>query len=229
MSCHTPAQEPVRGLSLPSDDVVVALVGDGSFDAEMLWWLLRRDGLVAHGVTDMDSGRRPHIVVIAYDRFDRALPALIGRVRRRGAIPVVVVGVAGNDVRELVDAGAMAVVERAAAGDVLGSVIRLAMAHHVCIPASALTNLHPPALSFRERQVLALVLDGLTNRQIAARLFLSESTVKGHMTSAFRRLNARSRREVTRTINGDDALRRFVVSAVAGPDVPPPPAGGEAA
>lgn len=36
-------------------------------------------------------------------------------------------------------------------------------------------------LSPRETQIMALVADGLTNKQIGARLYLSPSTVKSHL------------------------------------------------
>lgn len=55
--------------------------------------------------------------------------------------------------------------------------------------------MHPLALSPREREVLQLAADGLENKQIAARLDLSETTVKGYLKSAFERLGARSRAE----------------------------------
>jgi DNA-binding NarL/FixJ family response regulator len=42
-----------------------------------------------------------------------------------------------------------------------------------------------PGLTPREREVLALVRDGLANKQIARRLGISERTVKAHLTSAF--------------------------------------------
>jgi DNA-binding NarL/FixJ family response regulator len=41
------------------------------------------------------------------------------------------------------------------------------------------------ALTAREREVLALVRDGLANKQIARRLGISERTVKAHLTSVF--------------------------------------------
>ncbi|MBS1870260.1 MAG: response regulator transcription factor [Actinobacteria bacterium] len=50
-------------------------------------------------------------------------------------------------------------------------------------------------LTRRERSVLALLGDGLSNRQIADRLFLSEHTIKGYVTSLLRKLGARSRLE----------------------------------
>jgi DNA-binding NarL/FixJ family response regulator len=49
------------------------------------------------------------------------------------------------------------------------------------------------ALSERERQVLRLVADGLSNKQIARELVLSERTVKFHVASLFRKLGADNR------------------------------------
>ncbi|HUB72824.1 MAG TPA: response regulator transcription factor [Solirubrobacteraceae bacterium] len=50
-----------------------------------------------------------------------------------------------------------------------------------------------PALTGREREILALVADGATNREIAAALFLSPHTVKEHTSSLYRKLGARNR------------------------------------
>jgi len=48
-------------------------------------------------------------------------------------------------------------------------------------------------LSPREREVLALVAEGLANRQIARRLGIAERTVKVHLTSVFRQLGVPDR------------------------------------
>jgi DNA-binding NarL/FixJ family response regulator len=56
------------------------------------------------------------------------------------------------------------------------------------------------AFSMRERQVLQLVADGLTNGQIAARLYLSESTVKCHLSTGFRKLGVCSRAEAAAAV-----------------------------
>ena len=52
-----------------------------------------------------------------------------------------------------------------------------------------------PLLSEREREVLDLIAAGSTNREIAARLFLSPHTVKEHTSALYRKLNARNRAE----------------------------------
>ena len=53
-------------------------------------------------------------------------------------------------------------------------------------------------LSPREREVLALIGEGATNREIAKRLFLSPHTVKDHTTALYRKLGVRNRAEAAR-------------------------------
>lgn len=65
----------------------------------------------------------------------------------------------------------------------------------VVVPRSQYRRETPAALSFRERQVLRLAVSGNTNDAIARELYLSCSTVKSHLTSAFAKLSVRSRRE----------------------------------
>ncbi len=50
-----------------------------------------------------------------------------------------------------------------------------------------------PELSARELDVMVLVAEGLTNREIARRLFVSEATVKSHLVHVFTKLGATSR------------------------------------
>jgi len=63
------------------------------------------------------------------------------------------------------------------------------------VPREAREHVEKPVLSLREKQILNLVVSGLTNRQIAERLYLAESTVKTHLTAAFGKLGVRSRSE----------------------------------
>lgn len=50
-------------------------------------------------------------------------------------------------------------------------------------------------LSERERQLLSLVAEGLTNREIGERVHIAEKTVKNHMTNILGKLHVRSRVE----------------------------------
>lgn len=52
-----------------------------------------------------------------------------------------------------------------------------------------------PQLSDREREILTLIADGLTNAGIAARLSLSPRTVRNHVYSLYRKLQVHSRPE----------------------------------
>jgi DNA-binding NarL/FixJ family response regulator len=56
----------------------------------------------------------------------------------------------------------------------------------------------PEGLSGREIEVLRLVAEGLTNAQVAARLFLSPKTVGSHLGSIFGKLGVTSRAGATR-------------------------------
>ncbi|MDP9075184.1 MAG: response regulator transcription factor [Actinomycetota bacterium] len=51
----------------------------------------------------------------------------------------------------------------------------------------------PDALTEREGQVLRLIAEGLDNREIAQRLFITEATVKTHINNVFSKIGARDR------------------------------------
>ena len=50
-----------------------------------------------------------------------------------------------------------------------------------------------PGLSGREREILAMLADGESNREIAAKLYLSTETVRTHVRNAMRKLDADTR------------------------------------
>jgi DNA-binding NarL/FixJ family response regulator len=56
----------------------------------------------------------------------------------------------------------------------------------------------PASLSRREREVVALMAGGATNKEIAERLFLSPHTVKDHTSAVYRKLGVRNRAEAVR-------------------------------
>ena len=61
------------------------------------------------------------------------------------------------------------------------------------------TRANPGGLTYREIEVLQLVADGLTNAEIAAKLFVSDKTVEHHVSRILVKLGVASRREAART------------------------------
>ena len=57
-------------------------------------------------------------------------------------------------------------------------------------------------LSERELEVLQLIADGLTNREIASRLFLSLNTVKAHTRNIYGKLDVHNRTQAVTTARG---------------------------
>lgn len=72
-------------------------------------------------------------------------------------------------------------------------------------PAAEATRARPATLldrlTGRERQVATLVGDGMTNREIAAALFVTEKTVEMHLSNVFAKLEVRNRVGAARTVH----------------------------
>jgi DNA-binding NarL/FixJ family response regulator len=104
------------------------------------------------------------------------------------------------EVRAALAAGAAGVVTEDGLERALVPSLHATIAGQVCVPRSQWRQIEPPALSAREKQVLGLVVMGYMNGQIAEQLFLAESTVKSHLSSAFGKLGVRSRNEAVELI-----------------------------
>ncbi len=115
-------------------------------------------------------------------------------------IVIVASGPLGRSLRKLVLAEADGVVHDSDLEQALPATVNCVGSNHLCVPSSAREALAQPVFSHREKQVLELVLAGLTNGEIAGRLFLSESTVKSHLASTFRKLGVSSRAEVAQRL-----------------------------
>lgn len=62
------------------------------------------------------------------------------------------------------------------------------------------TNDSGDDLTSQEAEIARLVADGSSNRQVAARLFISENTVEYHLHKVFRKIGVRTRTQLTRVI-----------------------------
>jgi DNA-binding NarL/FixJ family response regulator len=94
--------------------------------------------------------------------------------------------------------------------------VRSAAVGQVTLPSELRGVLGRPSLTAREKQVLGMVVLGLTNREMALQLHLSESTVKSHLSTAFRKLGVRSRSEaVTRVLDPSSGLGTGILAISA--------------
>jgi DNA-binding NarL/FixJ family response regulator len=75
------------------------------------------------------------------------------------------------------------------------------------VPRSIRQIVDRPPLSPRERQILAMVVMDFSNAEIADKLFVSESNVKNHLSSAFQKLGVKSRSAAAELIlDGESGL-----------------------
>ena len=102
------------------------------------------------------------------------------------------VGQAGILPRDAWPAQIDAALRAAAAGLIVRGVASLQPAFRA-IPAH-----DAPLLTQREIEVLAAIGDGLSNKEVARRLGISQHTVKFHLESVFRKLDVKSRAEAVR-------------------------------
>jgi DNA-binding NarL/FixJ family response regulator len=98
-------------------------------------------------------------------------------------------------VRKTLEAGAAGLVFQGELHNALAPTVRAVLAGQVVVPDGMRSVAIHPALSYREKQVLAMVAEGYTNYQIGAELYLAESTVKSHLSSIFQKLRVHSRSE----------------------------------
>jgi DNA-binding NarL/FixJ family response regulator len=190
-------------------------------DAALQW-----PGTVAiRGVDDL-ANDGPDAVVLVADSSAPASMAVLRRIRRE--LPatrlVVVARDDGNAIaaRQALNAGAEAFVRSDEVDHALAPALDAVMAGLVCAPRAARRLVAKPTFSHREKEVLQLLVAGLTNRQIGARLYLAESTVKSHLSSAYRKLGASGRKDAAAMILDPDEGLGEIVFGRSAPEAAPP-------
>ena len=160
--------------------------------------LLRADELHA-ALTPADPPSVGTAVLCVVDDEDAAVATLessAGCDDRAVAVGAVVAADSpARTIRRLIRAGVRGVVREGDLEATLAVTVRAASSGQIAIPASVASPLGREPLSHREREVLNLVALGCTNREIADRMYVAESTVKSHLSSVFAKLNITSRSE----------------------------------
>jgi len=167
--------------------------------------------------------------------MDLAMPAMDGFsaldiVRRQyPAIPVAVISAYDDlpTITRVINNGASGFIPKAYSGDAMLAALRDILEGHIFRPtatsqakidavkpraaASGSVSPNEIGLTDRQAQVLALMMRGLSNREIAKQLDLTEGTVKIHATAIFKALGVSSRAEamVAATAYNVDFARVF--------------------
>jgi|SRR5579859_557218 NarL family two-component system response regulator LiaR len=211
-------QNPIRVLIV--DDHAVVRSGLSKFllvcrDLELV-------GEAADGdqATQLVALRQPDVVLM-----DLVMPGTDGvtatrEIRRKYPRTQVIVLTSFSDeemVQGALQAGAVAYLQKNVTAAELAAAIRAAHAGRMTLSSEAAQVLaqsatQPPiaanALTDRENDVLALLVAGLNNQEIAARLTLSLGTVKFHVSNIYQKLGVNSRVEAVKL-----ALERKLVQA----------------
>ena len=104
-----------------------------------------------------------------------------------------------NEIARAIKAGARGYILKDAPREELLDCIRRVKRDEMCVPAflaaKLATILRSDALSGREISVIELLARGLSNKEIGAKLCITETTVKAHLRSIFAKLDVTSRTE----------------------------------
>jgi two-component system nitrate/nitrite response regulator NarL len=194
----------------------VLVVADVRLHRDGVAELLHRDGRVrvsaTAGASDDVPSDRPAADVVVLDTAAEGGLELVRRWTAARAGPIVAIGVPEAEERLIAfaEAGVLGFVERDATVDELvAGVESAARGEATCPPRVATTLLRrlafltapPPAapdssaLTARERQIAALIADGLSNKEIAARLYIEVATVKNHVHNILEKLQVSRRGE----------------------------------
>ncbi len=151
------------------------------------------DGVTALERLKENGAKARTVVFTAYDTDERIVGAL-----RAGAKGYLLKGASRQEIFE-------AIRTVHSGGSLLGSDVTTTLLRHVEQNEGGVDALTP-----RELEVLRLVAEGLSNREAATRLFVTERTVKFHVSSLLHKLGAGNRTEAVRV-----AVRRGLIQLPA--------------
>jgi two-component system response regulator DevR len=200
--------------------VGVLIVDDHRMFSESLARLLAdEDGIDVLGVAvtgadaiDMVNRLHPKVVLMDYQLPDQDGVAVTVQVKRQNPSVMVVMLTGSAEDRVLlaaIDAGCSGFLTKDRAAAEVVHAVRAAAVGEALISPALLARLLPKLnrtqrslgedLSDREREILGLLARGMTNKVIAAELFLSVNTIRNHVQSVLAKLGAHSKLEAVST------------------------------
>ncbi len=167
-------------------------------------------GSSAEAVRLLDSSGA-NIVLLDVDLGPERAVDFLTAARRagfQGKVLVVTAGASDPEAVQLVQSGISGILHKHNSTEILFHTIRQVAAGEVCLEKTYLAPLFKsvdrtqvpgrPKLTERDKTVLRFVLQGLTNREIAARLEISEGAVKASLRHVCEKLEVRTRAQLVR-------------------------------
>ena len=141
----------------------------------------------------------------------------LGRFRKlRPDIPIVILSASDDPkiIRRTLDMGAMGFITKSSSDDVMVSALQLVLAGGIYIPNEALQigsaavnnpyskkSFSSLGLTGRQVQVLEYLVRGLSNKEIARDMRLTENTIRGHVSAILKVLDVSNRTEAAYAAN----------------------------
>jgi len=160
--------------------------------------------------------REVDVLLLDYMLGDQSASDLVAALRAQGfegRILLVTAGLPDREARQMIGAGVAGIFHKQHAADDLKRSIRevyegkaLIDEHYLrkLMQAAAAEDTRPFRLTERERQILGYLMEGLANKEMAARLNISESAVKAALQVLFNKAGVRTRSQLVRV-----ALEQF--------------------
>jgi DNA-binding NarL/FixJ family response regulator len=164
------------------------------------------------GAVGLVEDRRPDLLIADVATRQGEMDGLTCVREARDRVPplMAIVLSASDDpehIEQALDAGAAAYVLKTAHPDDLASAVRQAFGHSIYLAANHVhesaseagpRDLEPRGLTRREIEILRLAAEGMANGEIAKLLWVTEQTVKFHLSNVYRKLDVTNRTEASR-------------------------------
>jgi DNA-binding NarL/FixJ family response regulator len=202
VQAESSAVEPKKIRVLIADDHVTVLEGLAAMIGRQPDMVVVAEAADGQEAIDLWITHRPEVTLL-----DLRMPKLDGvgaieEIRKRDSsarIIVLTTYETDTEILRAIKAGTKAYLLKDTRREELLDCIRRVNRGETCIPASLIekiaTGLSSEPLTGRELNVLQLLARGKSNKEIGVSLYISETTVKSHLRSIFRKLNVLSRTE----------------------------------
>lgn len=200
-----------------TDPITLFVVDDHALFREGLLRLLENDPLlkVVGSADSTDQALRAlpadgvDVLILDYDLGEDNAVTLVRQLREReyeGRVLLVTAGLPNHDALELVRLGVSGIVHKQhspedlqrSIKDVAGGKVFIEQRYLQSLVETAAQPASRPRLTPREREVMRLLLEGSTNKEIGAELRISESAVKASLQQLFAKTGVRTRSQLVR-------------------------------